>query len=183
MMWRPLVALMAGLLVLTSAPFAFGADIEGEVLDVQCKPVAQVHLLVENSAGKILGTAPTDKLGNYQITGLVAGTYDYVLDSTGTGFKSGITTSYLSDNGVRMNWKVSPKSPAVALSSEKTGKSLITCSPFAVSPGAIGAAAIGGSALVAGGVIGGYGAAGGFSGSSGSSPSRLSSQPPGSASQ
>jgi hypothetical protein len=170
------------LLVLTNASFAFGADIEGEVLDVRCKPVAQVHLLVENSTGKILGSAPTDKLGNYQITGLVAGTYDYVLDSTGTGFKSGTTTSYLNDNGARMDWKVSPTSPAVALSSEKTGKRLITCTPFALSPGEIGAAAVGASALVAGGVIGGYGGAGGFSGSSGSSPSHLS-QPPGSASQ
>jgi len=183
LMKRPVVILLAWLSVLTSASSSLGADIEGKVLDARCEPVASVQLLVERPAGKILGAAPTDRLGYYQIKGLAAGTYVYVLDTSGTSFKGGSTTSYLNDKGLRLNWKVSSTSSALALPSEKTGKKLIACVPFALSPGALGAAAMGGSALVAGGVIGGYGAAGGFSGSSSSTAPVSVSQPPGSASQ
>jgi hypothetical protein len=175
----PVAILLAGLSVLTSASSSLGADIEGKVLDAQCKPVASVQLLAENSTGKIVGTAPTDRQGYYQIKGLTAGTYDYVLDTSGTKFKGGSTTSYLNDKGLRLDWKVSSTSSAVALPSEKTKKKLVACVPFGLSPGTLGAAAMGGSALVAGGVIGGYGAAGGFSGS----PSTAPLGPPGSASQ
>lgn len=175
------VILLAGLLGLTSASSSLGADVEGNVLDAQCEPVASVQLRAENPTGKIVAAAPTDRQGHYLIKGLIAGTYDYVLDTSGTSFKSGSTTSYLNDKGLQLDWKVSSTSSAVALPSEKTKKKLIACVPSALSPGELGAAAIGGSALVAGGVIGGYGSAGGFSGSS--SSTEPVSQPPGSASQ
>ena len=183
MMKRPVVIMLAGLFVLTSASSSLGADIEGKVLDAHCEPVASVRLLAENPIGKIIGTAPTDKQGYYQIKGLTAGTYDYVLDTSGTSFEGGSTTSYLNDKGLRLDWKVSSTSSAVASPSEKTRKKLIACVPFGLSPGALSAAAIGGSAVVAGGVISGYGAAGGFSGSSSSTAPVSVSQPPGSASQ
>jgi hypothetical protein len=181
MMKKPGVIMLAGWFVLTSPFSSFGADIEGKVLDAHCEPVASVRLLAENPIGKILGTAPTDGQGDYQIKGLTAGRYDYVLDTSGTIFKSGSATSYLNDKGLRLDWKVSSTSSAVALPSEKNRKKLIACVPFELSPGVLSAASIGGSALVAGGVIGGYGAAGGFSGS----PSSTApiSEPPGSASQ
>jgi len=182
-MARLMLGLLVGTLVLTSSSFSLAADIEGMVLDARCKPVPVAHVLVEGVTGKILGGASTNLQGDYQIKGLSAGTYDYVLDASGTSFRGGSTTSSLNDKGLRIDWKVSPTDLAVAVTGEKTDKRLIACAPSAASPGTVGAAAIGGAALVAGGVIGGYGAAGGFPGANSNGSNSSGSQPPGSASQ
>ncbi len=164
------VMVAAGMLVLTTASLALCAEIVGTVSSVDNKPVSGVQIVVKDTKGRILGKALTNNQGQYQITGLAPGAYDYVLEPLGTPFKAGTAAAYLDDKGLTINWKVSTGTAAVALAQQGIANTAIAGDPFGLSPTAFGALVVGGTALVAGGVVGGYAAAGGFSGPS--SPSR-----------
>jgi hypothetical protein len=170
MIRRISIVAAAGLFVLATASLALCAEIVGRVSDVANKPVSGVQIIVKNASGKILGKVLTDNEGRYSITGLAPGAYNYVLEPLGTSFKAGTAAAYLSNKGLTMNWKVSTGTAAVALATDGRGGAVIAGDPFGFSPAAFAALVAGGTAVVAGGVVGGYAAAGGFSGPT--SPSR-----------
>jgi hypothetical protein len=168
---RKATSIMLGAVVFCvfGAQRAFCADLVGLVTDAQGHPVAAVKVMVRDAADKVLSEAQTDASGQYRITGLTSGTYNYVLDPLASGFKGGAAAAYLDSKGLTINWKVSASSPAIALASEGTEIALAG-DPFGMEwPAFLGV--VGGAiGAVSGGVVGGYAAAGGFSAPS--SPSR-----------
>jgi hypothetical protein len=163
-------------LILLTQSLALGADLTGTVVDVQQHPVAGVNILIEDATGKQLRTAVTDAKGYYEIDCVLPSTYDYVLSPMATGFKGGRAVYQLSEVGLRLDWTVSNTGDPVALG--KTGnKRTLLCDPFYLPPEEFAAAILLGSTVVAGGVVTGVGASGGFSGtnSSQSKPPLLTS--------
>jgi hypothetical protein len=165
------VTIVASLFTLAASSSAFSAEIVGSVTDLQGKPVKGVQLSVRNASGKSLTSATPDSKGHYQIAGIKAGQYKYILESHTVGLKGGQTSGYLGDKGLTVNWKVSSAGPATAVASVGIGAAVAAGTTLGLSSAAFGAAVAGGSmAAVAGGVVGGYAATGAFS-SSPASPS------------
>ena len=111
---------------------------------------------------KVAGQAIADAKGHYAIGGLSPNTYNYTLDSLTTGFKGGSAVSYLDANGLTIDWKVSDANNALALATQGS-KKVLAGDPFGLSMGEFASVVVLATAGVAAGVIGGYGAAGGFS--------------------
>lgn len=166
-------ALAIGLSFSIGAGAAICAEVGGMVTDSQGRPVGGVKIVVQNSGGKMLAQALTDAKGHYAIHGLSPDTYDYTLNPLTSGFKGGSAVSYLDSAGLTINWKVSDRADAAALATPG-GKEAIAGDPFGLSMGEFASAVVLGAGVVAAGVVGGYGAAGGFSGSSGPSPTSSS---------
>jgi hypothetical protein len=157
--------LTMGLLLLIGTSSAICADVSGVVTDSQGRGVGGIGIAARDSAGKIVSQAVTDSNGHYAISGLSPDAYDYVLKPLATGFKGGDAVSYLDSKGLTINWKVSDATDAIAMAAQD-GPQQIAGDPFGMSMGEF-ASVIGlGTAGVAAGVVGGYGAAGGFSGGS-----------------
>jgi hypothetical protein len=169
-----------GLLLLVMGSSAFCAEVVGSVSDLQGHPVSGVRIVVHDPAGKVLGQAIADAKGHYAIGGLLSRTYYYTLDPLTTHFKGGSVVSFLDSNGLTIDWKVSDGNSALAMATQGS-KTVLAGDPFGLSMEEFAATVMLGTLVVAAGVIGGYGAAGGFSGeSTSSSPSSPPSAPPGS---
>jgi len=156
------VAAITALFVLATASLALCADIVGTVSDTQGNPVAGVQIAAQTVAGKVVAQVLTQADGKYKIPGLDTGTYDCKLNPLKTGFKGGNASAQLGSKGLTINWKLSPTAPAIALAGEGTEVALAG-DPFGMTwPEFVGV--VGGTVgTVAAGVVGGYGAAGGFS--------------------
>lgn len=169
-MKRLITTLLGPVLVCaTLAPAAFCANVVGMVSDTQDHSIRGIEITVQNSAAKVVGRAMTDVQGHYQITGLAPDTYQFILNPLATGFKKGSGVSYLDAKGITINWKVSTDALALAFASAGAAEE-IAGDPFGFSAGEFASLVTLGAGVVAVGVVGGLGAAGGFSGSS-SSPS------------
>lgn len=166
-MKKLMVIMVAGLFVVASASSGICADVVGRVSDLPGNPVGGVQIRAQTPAGKMIGQAFTAADGTYKIAGLKPAIYDFVLDPLGKPFKGGSAVSHLGAKGLTIDWKVSASTVAAAFATEGIA---VAGDPFGLSPTAFGATVLGGMAVIAGGVIGGYAAAGGFSGPSG--PSR-----------
>ncbi len=167
-MMRKLAATaVAALFVLGTATSGLCADVAGTVSDSKGNPVPGVKITAQIPNGKAVGEALVDANGKYRINGLAPGTYDYALNPLQTGFKGGTAVSYLGSKGLTINWKLSPKAPAIALAMEGMGVPLAG-DPFGYSAGEFASLVALAVSGVAGGVVGGYAAAGGFSSSGGS---------------
>ncbi len=152
-------------LCLAFAPVAFCSDITGEVHAPQ-GPVAGAQITVTDSGGNVVGQATTNDAGRYCITGLSPGNYKTAVNPpAGAGFKTGTANDAIPAEGLTEDWSLS--SAQVAAASANPPGACGAFIPTALVPLGV----VGGTLLVAGGVIGGYAAAGGFSGSS-SSPSK-----------
>ncbi len=164
MMQKLTAAAVTALFVLATASLALCADIVGTVSDAQGNPVQGVQITAQTPTGKVVAQALASANGKYQIRGLNAGTYDCALNPLQTGFKAGTAVSDLGPKGLTINWKLSPTAPAIALASEGTEVALAG-DPFGYSAGEFAALVVLAAGGVAAGVVGGYGAAGGFSSS------------------
>lgn len=158
------VTAITALFVLATASLALSADIVGTVSDAQGNPIPGVQITAQTPTGSVISQVLTGANGKYQINGLDPGTYDYVLNPLRTGFKGGTAVSNLDPKGLTINWKLSPTAPAIAMASEGTEVALAG-DPFGYSAGEFASLVGLTVAGVAGGVVGGYGAAGGFSSS------------------
>src|SRR6266851_7495823 len=139
------------------------ASVVGIISDTKDHPVNAVEIAAQNSAGKVFGRAKSDLQGHYQITGLAPGTYQFVLNPLATGLKGGSGVSYLDPKGLTINWKASAHAMALAMANPGI-PGQIAGDPFGYSPGEFAALVTLGAGVIAAAVIGGYGAAGGFSG-------------------
>ena len=153
---------------------AICASVRGTVSDAKDHTVSGAEITLQSSAGKVFGRATSDLQGHYQISGLKPDTYQFILNPLATGFKAGSGVSHLDSEGLTINWKVSTDARALALASPNTTDQ-IAGDPFGYSPAEFASLVTLGLGVVAAGVIGGYGAAGGFSG--GSSKGRASPTP------
>jgi Carboxypeptidase regulatory-like domain len=151
-------------LLLGSLSPAFSAELAGVVTNLQGQAVSGMQVVVQNPSKQAFGQAMTDASGHYQITGLSPKTYNYVLNPMSTGYRGGSAASYLGPKGLTINWKVSDSKGALALAGPANGLSALE----------IGSIVALGAGVVAGGVVGGYGAAGGFSSHSNNTPSSSS---------
>jgi Carboxypeptidase regulatory-like domain len=138
---------------------AFCAEIAGTVADPQGHPVSGVKITVQEPAGKVVGQGIADAAGHYSIDGLAPNTYDFFLDPLTTGVKGGSGVSYLDANGLTIDWKVSDAKNALATPGSKQK---VAGDPFGMSMEEFVSVTVLATAVVAGGVVGGYGAAGGF---------------------
>ncbi|MBF6571120.1 MAG: carboxypeptidase regulatory-like domain-containing protein [Candidatus Binataceae bacterium] len=163
------ITAITALFVLANASLALCAEIVGTVSDTQGNPVQGVQITAQTSAGRVVGQAFSSANGKYQITQINPGTYDFLLNPLQSGFKAGSGVADLNSKGLTINWKLSPTAPALALASEGTEVALAG-DPFGYSAGEFAALLVLAAGGVAAGVVGGYGAAGGFS----SSPSAAS---------
>jgi len=165
-MKRLLVTFSAALLlVVAGASRGSCAEVVGAVVNLAGGPVSGAVITAKDSSGKLLGQALSNAQGHYELVGLAPGQYSYFLKVNQLGFKDGSAVAVLGTKGLTMDWKVSSQDPAVAMATE--GISVETASagdPFGLTWAQLaGLAAI---PVVAGGVIGGYAAAGGFNGAS-----------------
>ncbi len=153
------------MLVAAGAGEASCAEVVGAVTDLAGKPVSGAVVIAKDSSGKLLGQALSNAQGHYELVGLAPGQYGYFLTVNQLGFEDGSAVAVLGAKGLTIDWKVSNRDQAVAMASE--GTSVETASagdPFGLTWTQLaGLAAI---PVVAGGVIGGYAAAGGFNGPS-----------------
>jgi hypothetical protein len=165
-----------GIAFLLTASSAFCADVVGTISDLQGHPVSGVKIAAQDSAGKVVGQAIADAKGHYAIGGLSPNTYDCTLDPLTTGFKGGSAVSYLDSRGLIVDWKVSNTNDATALA-RQGNKQVLAGDPFGLSMGEFASVVVLGTAAIAAGVVGGYGAAGGFSSSPSSSPTPVGVPP------
>jgi hypothetical protein len=167
---RKLVLIVFGaVLSMLGAQRAFCADVVGKVVDAQERPVAKVKIVVESSEKKILSEAHSDANGRYQVTGLKPGTYNYILDPGGSGFKGGDAVSNLGPKGLTIDWHLSATDGAVALASDGAG-TMLAGDPFGFTATEFTGIVLGSGALIGGGVAGGLAASGHWSGSSSGPP-------------
>jgi membrane-associated protease RseP (regulator of RpoE activity) len=164
-----LIVFGAAVLSIVGAQRAFCADVVGKVADAQGRPVAKVKIVVESSEKKILSEAHSDADGRYQVTGLKPGTYNYILDPGGSGFKSGDAVSNLGPKGLTIDWHLSATNAAVALASDGAG-TMLAGDPFGFTATEFTGIVLGSGALIGGGVAGGLAASGQLSGSSSGPP-------------
>jgi hypothetical protein len=158
-----LVLFGALVLLMVAARPGLCADLAGLVVDSANHPVAHVKIVVGSMTGKVLSETETGVEGRYQITGLAPGTYKYAVEPLASRFKGGNAVAYLGSRGLTINWRLSATAAAIASAAEGA-EVAIADDPFGFSPLTFGALVAGGVAALAGGVVGGYAAAGGFSG-------------------
>ena len=144
------------------------ADVAGLVSGVDGNPAAAVRIDIKDHKGNVLSSNVTDKHGQYRITGVAPGSYDFVLEPPAPTLKGGDLAAELTAKGLTINWKLSSSGPALASASEGVDLALAG-DPFGYSLGEFASIVALGVGGVAAGVVGGVGAAGGFSGSSSSS--------------
>ena len=163
------LTILLGLLLLSGAApsMALCANVIGLVQNEQGHPVSGVVISARNSSGMVLSQGTTNLQGKYEIFGLAPGKYDFKLDPGTTGLKPGTAVSYLNQKGLTIDWRLSPVDPALALAHEGTELE-VAGDPFGFSAGEFASLVVLSMTAVGGGVVAGYGAAGGFSGPSAS---------------
>jgi hypothetical protein len=154
------------ILSLVAPPLALAADVAGAILDQVGRPVAGINISAQKEGTKTSIQASSDEHGQYRIIGLAPGIYDFRLDPGTKGFKAGTAVSYVDDRGLSVDWRVSPGGNAVAAAKEGVDNGFLAADPFGMSTGEFASVVTLGVGVVAAGVVGGYGAAGGFSGPS-----------------
>jgi len=91
--WKRLFALALSILVLFAGVALHAqatGSVDGTILDVQGKGVANAAVTVKNGATGIAKTVKTDANGHYAVDGLPAGTY--TVEATASGFATGSKT-------------------------------------------------------------------------------------------
>jgi len=161
-------AIGIGISMLLAVPSAFCADVVGTVVDLQQHPVSGVNIVIQDTTGKTVGQTTTDATGQYKIGGLSPNTYDYTL-SPGIGFKGGSAVSYLDNDGLTVNWKVSDTGEAVALAAPGS-KQAIAGDPFGMSMPEFLSVVVLGITGAGAAAVGGLAAAGEFNSSSNGPP-------------
>ena len=135
---------------------ALCAEVAGTVVDRQGNDVGSITIIAADpTTGKIMGEAVTNASGKYQIAGLGPGTYDFSLDPGTTRFMGGKAVSYVSEDGLTIDWKVSKGAAAIALATPGIGGLAGANTALAV---------FGAGIVLLGGIFGGLAAAGAFSG-------------------
>ena len=142
------------------------ADVVGSVTDFAGRSVRGAVITAKDTADKVQSQAVTDVQGHYILSGLRPGQYRYFLNVKSLGFKNGAAVAPMGMGGLTIDWKVSSQNAAMAMATDGVNTSTaLAGDPFGLTwPEFLGVAAI---PVVAGGVIGGYAAAGGFNGGSG----------------
>jgi hypothetical protein len=155
-------------LSLAAPPLALAADVAGAILDQGGQPVAGISISAQEEGAKTSIQANTDAHGHYRIIGLAPGIYAFKLDPGKKGFKAGTAVSYVGGRGLSVDWRVSPGGDAIAAAKEGVQNDFLAADPFGMSMGEFASVVTLGVGVVGAGVVGGYGAAGGFSGPSAS---------------
>jgi Carboxypeptidase regulatory-like domain len=145
---------------------ALCADVAGVVSDAHGHLIGGVTISARTKAGKTIARGTTDSQGRYELSGLAEGQYTYALDPAKTGFRAGTAVAFLPGRGLTIDWTLSKRASALALAREGS-EQMVAGDPFGLTENQFIAALVGGVAVVAGGTLGGYAAAGGFSSSSG----------------
>lgn len=149
--------------ILLASPAAFAANVSGGILGAAGKPVAGIKVIAQSRTDTTTLTAVSGAKGEYQIEGLHSGNYQFTLDPESTGFRKGQpVAAFVSDNGLKLNWVVSPSADPIAYA--QPADQVAGVDPFGLSLGefiAVSALVVAGAGAVA---VGGYAAAGGFSG-------------------
>jgi hypothetical protein len=105
---------MSAALLLGVAMSAFGADIVGTVADPGGAPIPGVTVSAASKTGTQVATATSDSHGRYAMQGIQPGTYR--LNAHGQS-----AVSYVGENGLTVDWGVSPTAPTIATAHEGTG--------------------------------------------------------------
>lgn len=120
--WRGALKTLAliGMFAIMSVTPASSADIVGRVANETGGPAAGVEISVLDSSGAAAATVTTDAEGSYEIRGLKPGPYTLVL-------KGQSVMSYLPNEGLTVNWGLSPSAPPLAIA--KVGSVSMTAVP------------------------------------------------------
>ncbi|MGO9455409.1 MAG: carboxypeptidase-like regulatory domain-containing protein [Candidatus Binataceae bacterium] len=157
-----------------SASAAFCAQIVGVVKSDAGQPVQGIKIsAIDSASGKLAGDTLTGADGRYSISGLAKGKYVFKLDPLATGFQPGDGVAYLGDDGLTVDWSVSPSAVALDGATPGIGAGGVLAQaspPPVIDPGYV---MIGGVLVATGiglGVAAGTGALGGSSSGPSSSP-------------
>jgi hypothetical protein len=141
------------------------ADVVGTVTDLAGTSISGAVITAKDTTGQVLGQSVANAQGHYNLSGLAPGHYQYFLKVSPLGFKDGSAATVLGPDGLTIDWKVSNQNPAVAMATKGTSTSTgLAGDPFGYSPGEFASRVGLGVMGIAAGVVGGYGAAGGFNG-------------------
>ncbi len=161
------IGLVCGLAILCWLGQGSCAEVVGTVRTVAGKPVQGVKIQAVGESGTLAGEALSGLKGTYTIDGLKPGKYVFKLVPQATGVQAGNGVAYLGDEGLTIDWTVSPDAVALDDAITGTGSSVASVISSLATPGAI--PVVGG--VVAGSVLGGLGAAGALGTTGTTSPS------------
>jgi hypothetical protein len=135
------VALIVGM-----SAAAMGATAIGVVAAPQGQTLSGIQIYAKDEAGHVVGQAATGGTGKYEIPNLQPGKYNFTLDPGSSGVQGQTVSSYVGQDGICLNWGVSPTAPAVA-----TAQPGATCTLLAADPPFDPAPWVGAGAVVIGG--------------------------------
>jgi hypothetical protein len=104
---------------------AYSADLAGTVTNGLGQPVAGVQIQLQDGSGKAVAQQLTDSTGHYGFTELTPGTYECVLNPSGSQLKGGSAEAKVETEGTTLNWKVEDSAAAMAGVSASDGSSSV----------------------------------------------------------
>lgn len=152
-------------IVLAGAVPALAANVSGVVMQVGGRRVGGIKVTAQDPRGAVVASAVSSANGEYTLSVNADVNYRFALEVGGSGFEKGEPAgAFVPRSGLTLDWIVS-----------RTASPLAYARPAAVAQVAAGdpvdpplvpqwAALALGTGIVAGGTVGGYGAAGGFNG-------------------
>ena len=112
-MKRFVAAALSATLSVALVSSSYAASVGGTVSAPQGGSVGPMQIIVKDSAGKVVGSATTGANGAYNIGDVPPGNYQVTLDTGSSGFKGQTLASYVTKDGLCLNWGVSTQAPAI----------------------------------------------------------------------
>ncbi|MGH9648516.1 MAG: hypothetical protein ACRD4E_17060 [Bryobacteraceae bacterium] len=106
--------LLALAFVVGMSAAAMAASVGGTVAGSNGQSTSGITIIVKDASGHVVGQGTPGSSGQYDISGLPDGNYNFTLDPGSSGLQGQTVASYVGPDGICLNWGVSTTSPAVA---------------------------------------------------------------------
>ena len=112
-MKRFVAAALSAALSVALVTSSYAASVGGTVSAAQGGSLGAMQVIIKDASGKVIGSATTGANGVYDINNVPPGNYQVTLDPGSTGFQGQTLASYVTNDGLCLNWGVSSQSPAI----------------------------------------------------------------------
>ncbi len=112
-MKRFVAAALSATLSVALVTSSYAASVGGTVSAAQGGSLGGMQVIIKDASGKVIGSTTTGANGVYDISNVPPGNYQVTLDPGSTGFQGQTLASYVTNDGLCLNWGVSNQSPAI----------------------------------------------------------------------